>query len=147
MGYDLGVDLGTTFVAAAISRDGRVEMCTLGNQAVVAPAVVYFTKESKLIFGEAAERRVLSDPGRVERGFKRRLGDPAPVRLGGVPHQVTALMAEQLHDVLDAVTKVEGGPPDPTLRRSRPSSAALKPSFSSQRVTSATRGWVGRTTL
>jgi YVTN family beta-propeller protein len=112
VGYDLGVDLGTTFVAAAISRGGRVEMCTLGNQALVAPAVVYFTDDSKLIFGEVAERRVLSDPGRVGRGFKRRLGDPAPVVLGGVPHQVTALMAEQLRDVLDIVTKVEGGPPD-----------------------------------
>jgi YVTN family beta-propeller protein len=112
VGYDLGVDLGTTFVAAAISRDGRTEMCTLGNQAVVAPAVVYFTEESKLIFGEAAERRVPGDPGRVERGFKRRLGDPTPVVLGGVPHQVTALMAEQLRDVLHTVTKVEGGPPD-----------------------------------
>ncbi len=112
MGYDLGVDLGTTFVAAAISRDGRTEMCTLGNQAVVAPAVVYLTEESKLIFGEAAERRVVSDPGRVGRGFKRRLGDPAPVILGGVPHPVTALMAEQLRDVLDTVAKVEGGPPD-----------------------------------
>src|ERR1700748_2797624 len=33
--YDLGVDLGTTFVAAAIARDGRTEMCTLGNQTVV----------------------------------------------------------------------------------------------------------------
>jgi len=112
MGYDLGVDLGTTFVAAAISRDSHLEMCTLGNQATVAPAVVYFTEESKLIFGEAAELRMLSDPSRVERCFKRRLGDPSPVVLGGVPHQVTELMAEQLRDVLDTVTRVQGGPPD-----------------------------------
>lgn len=112
MSYDLGVDLGTTFVAAATARDGRVEMCTLGNQAAVAPAVVYFAENSKLIFGEAAERRMLSDPGRVERCFKRRLGDPTPVLLGGVPHDVTRLMAEQLRDVLNTVARVEGGPPD-----------------------------------
>lgn len=112
MGYDLGVDLGTTFVAAAISRDGRVEMCTLGNQTVVSPAVVYLNDASQLIFGEAAERRGLSHPHRVERAFKRRLGDPTPVVLGGVPQQVTALMAAQLRDVLDTVTKVEGQPPD-----------------------------------
>jgi YVTN family beta-propeller protein len=112
VGYDLGVDLGTTFVAAAISRDGRTEMCTLGNQTVVSPAVVYFNEASRLIYGEAAERRALSHPGRVERGFKRRLGDPTPVVLGGVPHQVTALMAGQLRHVLDTVTKVEGSPPD-----------------------------------
>ncbi|MEV6848805.1 Hsp70 family protein [Actinoplanes sp. NPDC051411] len=112
MGYDLGVDLGTTFVAAAISRNGRTEMCTLGNQTVVSPAVVYLHESAGLVFGEAAERRGLSHPDRVERGFKRRLGDPTPIVLGGVPHQVTALMAAQLRHVLEAVSKVEGGPPD-----------------------------------
>jgi YVTN family beta-propeller protein len=112
VGYDLGVDLGTTFLAAAISRDGRTEMCTLGNQTVVSPSVVYLSEESRLVFGDAADRRGLSHPDRVERGFKRRLGDPTPVVLGGVPHQVTALMAAQLRDVLDTVAKVEGEPPD-----------------------------------
>ncbi|GIM90028.1 Hsp70 family protein [Paractinoplanes toevensis] len=112
MGYDLGVDLGTTFVAAAIARGGHVEMCALSNRAAVAPAVVCLDHDSKLIFGEAAERRALSDPSRVERWFKRRLGDPTPVVLGGVAHQVTELMAEQLRDVLDTVTREEGGPPD-----------------------------------
>src|SRR4051794_36966014 len=111
VGYDLGVDLGTTFVAAAISRDGRAEMCTLGNQTVVSPAVAYLTEQSTLIFGEAAERRALSQPDRVERAFKRRLGDPTPVVLGGVPYQVTALMAAQLRDILAMVTAVEGEPP------------------------------------
>src|SRR3954447_13234392 len=87
-------------------------MCTLGNQTVVSPAVAYLSERSTLIFGEAAERRALSHPDRVERWFKRRLGDPTPVVLGGVPYQVTALMAAQLRDVLDKVAKVEGGPPD-----------------------------------
>jgi YVTN family beta-propeller protein len=109
--YDLGVDLGTTFVAAAISRGGRVEMCTLGHQTVISPAVVYVNEANELIFGEAAERRWLSYPDRVERGFKRRLGDPTPVVLGGAPHPVIALMAAQLRDVLDIVAKAEGGPP------------------------------------
>ncbi|WP_067685408.1 Hsp70 family protein [Actinoplanes awajinensis] len=112
MGYDLGVDLGTTFVAAAISRDGRTEMCTLGNQTVVTPAVVFLSEPSRLVFGDAAERRALSHPDRVERAFKRRLGDPTPVVLGGIPHAVTALMSAQLRDVLDTVTRVEGVPPD-----------------------------------
>jgi YVTN family beta-propeller protein len=112
VGYDLGVDLGTTFVAAAISRDGRAEMYTLGNQTVVMPAVVYLSESSTLVFGEAAERRALSQPHRVEREFKRRLGDPTPVVLAGVPYQVTALMGALLRDVLGKVSKVEGMPPD-----------------------------------
>ena len=112
VGYDLGVDLGTTFVAAAISRDGRAEMYTLGNQTVVMPAVVYLSESSTLVFGEAAERRALSQPHRVEREFKRRLGDPTPVVLAGVPYQVTALMGALLRDVLGKVSTVEGMPPD-----------------------------------
>src|SRR3982751_1044398 len=96
LAYDLGVDLGTTFVAAAISRDGRTEMCTLGNQSTVSPSIVYLNEQSTLLFGETAERRGMSHPDRVERAFKRRLGDPTPVVLGGGPHQATALMAGQL---------------------------------------------------
>jgi YVTN family beta-propeller protein len=110
--YDLGVDLGTTFVAAAISRDGRTEMCTLGNQSTVSPSIVYLNEQSKLLFGETAERRGMSHPDRVERAFKRRLGDPTPVVLGGLPHPVTALMAAQLRDVIDTVSRVEGAPPE-----------------------------------
>jgi YVTN family beta-propeller protein len=112
MGYDLGVDLGTTFAAAAISRDGHAQMCTLGNQTVVTPSVVYLSEGSTLIFGEAAERRALTQPDRVEREFKRRLGDPTPVVLGGVPYQVTTLMGALLRDVLGKVTTVEGSPAD-----------------------------------
>ncbi|MEU4236198.1 Hsp70 family protein [Actinoplanes sp. NPDC026619] len=112
MAYELGVDLGTTFVAAAVARDGRTEMCTLSNQNVISPAIVCLAEDERLVFGEAAERRALSHPDRVERAFKRRLGDPTPVVLGGVPLQVTALMAEQLRDVLGTVTRLEGRPPD-----------------------------------
>ena len=112
MGYDLGVDLGTTFVAAAIARSGRVEMCTLGNQAVVTPAVAYLSEGSTLLFGEAAERRALIRPDRVERFFKRRLGDPTPVVLGGVPFQVTALMGAMLRDLVHTIASVEGSMPD-----------------------------------
>jgi YVTN family beta-propeller protein len=40
-GYSLGVDLGTTFVAAAISRNSQPEMIALGDRSVVSPSVVY----------------------------------------------------------------------------------------------------------
>ncbi|MEV6349202.1 Hsp70 family protein [Actinoplanes sp. NPDC051851] len=112
MGYDLGVDLGTTFVAAATARDGRVEMCTLGDREAVVPAVVYRTEDSNLIFGVEAERCMSSDPHRGARYVKRRLGDPTPASLGGVPYPATALLAGQLRDVLDTVTRAEGEPPD-----------------------------------
>src|SRR5690242_16469017 len=112
VGYDLGVDLGTTFVAAAIARENRVDMVALGSRSVVAPAVVYVGDGAGLLFGDAADRRALVDPERVVREFKRRLGDPTPIVVAGVPYQVTALMGAMLSDLLGRVSKLEGGPPD-----------------------------------
>ena len=40
MGYALGIDLGTTYTAAATFRDGRVEIANLGNRAAAVPSWV-----------------------------------------------------------------------------------------------------------
>jgi YVTN family beta-propeller protein len=110
--YSQGVDLGTTFVAAAIAHGARTEMFTLGDRAVVMPAMVYATTDGSLVTGEAAGRRAVTNPDRVGREFKRRLGDPTPVVLGGTPYPVTSLLAALLRDVMARVTENEGTPPD-----------------------------------
>jgi actin-like ATPase involved in cell morphogenesis len=113
VGYSLGVDLGTTFVAAALAVSSRVEMFTLGDRSEVTPAVVYLQEDGALLTGEAVNSlRALSNPDRTTRVFKRRLGDPTPVILGGQPYSVTALLGTLLRDVLDRVVESEGGPPD-----------------------------------
>ncbi|WP_445183436.1 Hsp70 family protein [Pseudonocardia sp. Cha107L01] len=111
VGYLLSVDLGTTFVAAALSSGSQLEMFTLGERSVVAPALVYLGEDNTLVTGEAANRLALSSPERVAREFKRRLGDPTPIRLAGTPLAVTELLATLLRDVLAKVTKTEGTPP------------------------------------
>jgi molecular chaperone DnaK len=112
VGYSLGVDLGTTFVAAAISSETRIEMFTLGDRSVVTPATVYVREDGTLITGEAANLRAVSKPDRVSREFKRRLGNPTPVVLGGQPHAVTALLGALLRDVVAKVEKTEGAAPE-----------------------------------
>ncbi len=112
MGYHLGVDLGTTFVAAALATDVRVEMFTLGDRSVVTPAVVYLREDGALVSGDAANRRAVSSPDRIGREFKRRLGDPTPVMLAGTPYAVTVLLGTLLHDVLAKVTETEGTKPE-----------------------------------
>jgi YVTN family beta-propeller protein len=112
MGYHLGVDLGTTFVAAALAVDGRVEMFTLGDRTVVTPAVVYLREDGTLVCGDVAARRAMSEPDQVGREFKRRLGDPTPVMLGGVPHPVTSLLGALLDDVITRVTETQGAKPE-----------------------------------
>ncbi|MDD7935960.1 Hsp70 family protein [Actinomycetospora straminea] len=112
--YSLGVDIGTTFVAAAIARD-KVEMFSLGDRSVATPALVYLREDGSLITGDAAARRAVSNPDRLGREFKRRLGDPTPVMLGGTSQPVTTLLAALLRDVLTKVTDTEGGKPDRVL--------------------------------
>ena len=112
MGYHLGVDLGTTFVAAAIANDSRVEMFTLGDRTVVTPAVVFLGDDGGLVSGDAAGRRAVASPDRIGREFKRRLGDPTPVMLGGTSYAVTTLLGTLLHDVVNRVTETEGTKPE-----------------------------------
>ncbi|MGH3764219.1 MAG: Hsp70 family protein [Pseudonocardiaceae bacterium] len=112
MRYSLGVDLGTTFVAAATASTDRVKMFTLGDRSVVSPAVVYLRDDGALVTGEAASLRAMTSPDRVSREFKRRLGNPTPVVLGGQPYDVTALLGALLHDVLQKVIETEGDPPE-----------------------------------
>ena len=111
MTYMLGLDLGTTYTAAAVWRDGSAEMVALGTHSHVIPSVVHLRDDGTLITGEAAVRRSLSDPGRTAREFKRRLGDPTPILLGGTPLAAVDLMTALLRDVLAAVSERHGGPP------------------------------------
>jgi ABC-type multidrug transport system ATPase subunit/pSer/pThr/pTyr-binding forkhead associated (FHA) protein/actin-like ATPase involved in cell morphogenesis len=115
VGYNLGVDLGTTFVAAAISNGGQPEMVTLGGRAVVIPSAVYLADDGRVLCGEPAVRQAVSNPHRVAQGFKRRLGDPTPLRLGDESRPATELLAVLLREVLRVVGETEGTGPDQVL--------------------------------
>ena len=112
MSYSLGIDLGSTFVAAARATTAIVEAVPLGDRSVVTPAAVYLQGDGTLTIGDAASRGAVSSPDRICREFTRRLGDPTPVVLGGESYEVTALVGVLLRDVVDRVTKIEGEPPD-----------------------------------
>ena len=56
MGYRLGVDLGTTYCAAAVNRNGHAEIVTLGNRASSVPSVAYVREDGEILVGESAER-------------------------------------------------------------------------------------------
>ena len=111
-GYDVGVDAGTTYTAAAVWRDGRARMVPLGTRAAEVPSVVYLTPGGEWLVGEPAEVRGSLDPGRLGREFKRRMGDQTPILLGGTPQSAAALTGRLLAWVLARVAAPEGGPPD-----------------------------------
>ncbi|MEM9611291.1 MAG: Hsp70 family protein, partial [Actinomycetota bacterium] len=111
MSYQLGVDLGTTYTAAAIQRDGRTSVVELGNRAASIPSVIFLREDETILTGEAANRRGVTEPDRIAREFKRRVGDPTPILVGGTPYSAESLSAKLLRWVVDHVSEREGGPP------------------------------------
>jgi actin-like ATPase involved in cell morphogenesis len=110
--YSLGIDVGTTYTAAAVQRDGRAEMMPLGSTNVIVPTVVVLREDGEVLVGEVAERRAVAEPARVAREFKRRMGDPTPIVVGGTPYGAEALVAHVLRVVVREATAREGTAPD-----------------------------------
>jgi molecular chaperone DnaK len=117
MAYQLGIDLGTTYTAAAVCRSSdrrwvEPEVVTLGTRSATVPSVLFVAPDGSVVVGEAAERRALTDPGRVVREFKRRIGDPTPVVVAGRAWAPEQLSARLVRWVADRVAEREGGPAD-----------------------------------
>src|SRR5690349_7986776 len=93
----LGIDLGTTWTAAAVSRAGAgtPEVFDLGAAGAAMPSVIALDGDT-VIAGDAA---------------KRRLGDTTPYIIGGTPYGAEALMGHLLRHVVDAVTASTGSAP------------------------------------
>lgn len=111
MSYPLGVDIGTTYTAAALWRDGRVQTVPLGNRANAVPSVLLLREDGTVLVGEAAARRGITEPDRVAREFKRRMGDEIPILVGDRDFTAQQLMARVLRWVVDQVSESQGGPP------------------------------------
>lgn len=114
MSYLLGIDVGTTRTAAAIcqlhdGRPGETEMVSLGDRSTDVPSVLFIGADGGVVVGEAAERRALTDPDRVVREFKRRVGDPTPVVAAGRVFAAEELSARLVRWVVDRVAEREGG--------------------------------------
>jgi Tol biopolymer transport system component/actin-like ATPase involved in cell morphogenesis len=112
VGYSVGIDLGTTYSTAAVCRAGKPEITSLGNRAASIPSVVCVREDGSVIVGDAAQRRAVTEPFRVAREFKRRVGDMVPIVLGGSPFSADALTARLLGAIVADVVGREGGDPD-----------------------------------
>src|SRR6478672_5736144 len=112
MTYQLGIDLGTTSVAAAIRRADTeaAEVVPLGGTGAAVPAVLHLARDGGVTVGEGASRRAGIDPGRVVRALKRRVGDPTPIVVGRESWTAEELCARVVRWVVDRVAEREGGP-------------------------------------
>jgi actin-like ATPase involved in cell morphogenesis len=112
MTYLLGIDVGTTRTAAAICRPGsrEAEIVNLGDRSSAVPSVLFIGTDGSVLVGDAAERRAVTDPDRVVREFKRRIGDPTPLNVAGRAWPAQELAARLVRWVVDRVAEREGGP-------------------------------------
>ena len=62
MTYHLGIDLGTVYTAAAVHRDGRTSVVTLGDRAASIPSAIFLKEDETILTGDAASRRAVSEP-------------------------------------------------------------------------------------
>lgn len=114
VGYRLGIDLGTTYTAAAVAADGEVSMVALGSVTPETPTVVAIDDENQWLFGNRATRLAAVQPERVAREFKRRVGDPVPLIVAGRPVPVDDLLSATFRYVIDAASEQMGARPAST---------------------------------
>ncbi len=135
--YVLGVDLGTTYSAAAVWRDGRAEIASLGSRAAAIPSVVFLREDETVLTGESRE------PARADRAAPGGAGVQAPARRHHADHAGwRALLGRGadgrlLRPVVDEVTQPRRRPPR------RRSASPTRPTGVRTRWTCCTRrsGW------
>jgi actin-like ATPase involved in cell morphogenesis len=115
MGYDLGVDLGTSVTRAAVSRAGdeprfMSECVPLDGGRTTLVSALYLGEDGSVLAGEQAERRGLAEPDRACRQFLQHLASGTPIAVGEVTHRPEELTAEMLRYVLHRVAEHEQEP-------------------------------------
>lgn len=112
MGYRIGIDIGTTYCAAASTVNGRAEAIRLGSRAAVIPSVVFAGGDGTMTVGDAAEQLGSVDASRTAREFKRRVGDSSLIRLGATMFTPEELMACLVPPILERAAELGAGPPE-----------------------------------
>ncbi len=94
----IGIDLGTTYSAAAIVRDGAPVIIPHGDERIM-PSVVSVTPQDGVLVGTPARNQYVLYPERTARSIKRSMGQDVMVTLGErayTPQEVSALILREL---------------------------------------------------
>ena len=71
----VGIDLGTTNSLVAYVDDGKpVAVTDTDGRSVLVPSIVHFAEDGSIVVGEAARRKLLSDPAHTIYSVKRLMG-------------------------------------------------------------------------
>ncbi len=100
----IGIDLGTTFSAASIVRDGRPEILPKGSERII-PSIVGLTPEGERLVGTPARNQALLHPENTIRSIKRKMGTDETVLLDGrscSPTEISALILKEMKRIAEA---------------------------------------------
>jgi len=97
----LGIDLGTTNSACAIWRDGKVELIPNRLGEWLTPSAIFLDADDKLIVGQTARERSVTDPTHTASVFKRYMGTNRKIKLGKKTFSATELSAMVLKSLKD----------------------------------------------
>ena len=98
MSVIVGIDLGTTFSATALVRDGVPEILPHGDERIM-PSVVGLTPDGALLVGTPARNQYVVYPEQTVRSIKRSMGQDVRVRLGDrdySPEEISAIILREL---------------------------------------------------
>ena len=121
-GWELGIDFGTSYTAAAVHDGGHSDILEIDGRRRFSSAVLA-ASDGSLVFGEEAERQSRSAPDRMERAPKRylevgELGIPLGERL--VP--VEEVVSQIFRLVWDEALRQHAGVPPAETRLTHPAS-------------------------
>jgi molecular chaperone DnaK len=94
----IGIDLGTTYSAVAVVRNGTPQILALGDERIM-PSVVGLSPDGTLLVGTPARNQYAVHPERTLRSIKRSMGTETAATLGErsiTPPQVSALILREL---------------------------------------------------
>ena len=116
MAYRLGVDLGTTSTAAAVSVDGAPpQMIMLSPDRAQLPSTLYVTEDGAVLVGAEAAAQAAAHPARAIVDPLQRLAEDRPGFDDGSQHVgADEAVAAILQTVVEAAAALHGGPPEST---------------------------------
>ncbi len=95
----IGIDLGTTFSAAAVMEGGKPVIIPNTEGERTTPSVVSITEENERLVGRTARNQAIINPEHTVRSIKRHMGEDYKVSIRGkehTPQEISAMILQKL---------------------------------------------------
>src|SRR3989344_3980447 len=97
-GATIGIDLGTTFSAAAVMEGGKPTIISNAEGTRTTPSVVHL-KDEEVIVGQVARNQAIINPSHTIRSIKRKMGTNEKIEIDDkeyTPEQISAMILQKL---------------------------------------------------